>query len=67
MQKYLIMWDAGYGRSYEVIEAASQKEADEAAYQQWIQEAESNADHEAQVLTRELAEQYDFEHELEGE
>jgi hypothetical protein len=64
-EKYLITWNAGWGQNEEVVECNSLEEAEEAAYEAWKQEVENQADYNAQVLTQELAEEYDFEDELE--
>lgn len=65
MPKYLIHWDAGYGKSTDVVEAESQDKAVEEAYARWLEEAESNADYDADILTKENAEEYGHEDELE--
>lgn len=66
MAKYLIKWNAGYGESYDVYEADSLEEAEQIAYEEWIQEAESNARHSAELLTKDNAENYGLEDELDG-
>lgn len=58
MPKYLIKWDAGYGENYEVIEAGSEHEAQNEAYEAWREEAENNADYSARPLTKEIADDY---------
>lgn len=58
MSEYLIKWDAGYGDSYDVIEANSLREAEVAAYEAWKDDVESNADYSAQELTDEIREEY---------
>lgn len=65
MKKYLIKWNVGYGDNHDVVEAISQAAAENEAYEMWRDEAESNAEYSAQELTRELAENYGFEDELE--
>jgi len=65
LAKYLIKWNAGWGETHEVVEAETQKEADKIVYLSWLEEAEANAKYESQRLTRELAEEYGFEDELE--
>lgn len=67
MPKYLIEWDAGYGKSYEAIEADSLEAAQAEAYQTWKDEALSNAEYSAKELTRDVAEEYGLEDELEGD
>jgi len=61
MRKWIIFWDAGYGEETEVIEAANQNEADEAAYEQWHENVESNANYYAKPYTKELAEENGLE------
>ena len=58
MRKYIIRWNAGYGDSYDVVEAESLEFADKDAYEAWRDEVESNADYEAMEYTDELAEDY---------
>ena len=54
MPKYIVSWNAGYGDSYEEVEAA-----DEQAYELWKEEAESNADYKViGEATDELREEY---------
>ncbi len=45
MLEYIIEWNAGYGTSYDVVEAENKEEAAIMAYDQWKEEAESNADY----------------------
>lgn len=58
MPKYLITWNIGYGDNTEVIEAASEEKAQKEAYERWREDAESNSDYSAKLLTPELAEEY---------
>ena len=58
MKEYVIVWDAGYGQSVEVVQAENLKEAEEQAYECWREEAESQSTIFAQELTEEVAEQY---------
>ena len=51
MGRYVINWDAGYGTSYTIIEANNQDEADIESYLMWKDEAESNADYGAELLS----------------
>ena len=67
MKKYIIEWDAGYGKNYDCIEAESLEDAQMAAYQSWKDEVDSNAEYGAKELTRDVAEDYGFEDELEGD
>jgi hypothetical protein len=45
MKKWIIQWNAGYGDSYETIEAENYDDALDEAYQYWKEEVESNADY----------------------
>ena len=45
MAKYTIHWDAGYGKTVEVIEAESMDDAEKQAHEQWKEEAEMNGDY----------------------
>ena len=44
-KKYRIWWNAGYGESSDVIEAETEEEAEQIAYQNWLYDAESEADY----------------------
>jgi len=48
MKQYLISWNAGYGTSYDVVEAENEKQAGILAYESWRDEAESQADYDAE-------------------
>ena len=62
MMKYIIRWSFGaQGDNYQVIEADTEEEADNAAYEAWRDDAESQADYEAMDYTEELAEDYGLE------
>lgn len=56
--KYLIMFDAGYGETYDEIDADSLDEADQIAYDCWRDEAESGANYWAKPMTDKLREDY---------
>jgi hypothetical protein len=59
MPKYIVSWNAGYGDSYEEVDAADEDEAVEQAYELWKEEAESNADYSViGEATDELREEY---------
>jgi len=45
MKKYVIMWDCGYGKNYDEIEANNKEEAENAAYEAWREDAETNANY----------------------
>lgn len=64
MPKYLIEWNAGYGYNRDVVEASHIDEAQEIAYREWKDEAESNAEYAAQPLTQEIADEHGFEYEV---
>lgn len=65
MAKYIIIWDAGYGKSSEVSECKNDEAAQKEAYERWREEAENQSDYEAVLLTPESAEEHDMQHELE--
>lgn len=67
MKKYLIKFNAGFGEETEVVEAETQEEATTAAYDAWRESAENNADYEAILLTKEIAEEYGFEDALQDD
>jgi len=43
MKKYIIEWDCGYGPTSAEVEAETEDQAMEAAYEAWKDDAESNA------------------------
>ena len=45
MKKWIIMWDAGFGKEYDEIEAETEEKATEMAYTSWQEESESNANY----------------------
>ena len=60
MTKYIITWDIGYGRSHELVEAASEEAASAIAYENAREEFESNADYGCiGEATEELLEEYE--------
>jgi len=61
MKKFIIRWNAGYGDSYEIVEASNKDCAIDMASHEWREEAESNADYDAEEYTEELAEDYGLE------
>ena len=59
MKKYIIKWNAGYGDEYSEIEAENEEEAQNYAYEEWREEAESQADYGVVgEATEELREEY---------
>jgi len=54
--KFIIKWNAGYGDSYDVVDAKDEDEALHEAYELWKEEAESNADYDVLEYTEERAE-----------
>jgi hypothetical protein len=48
MPWFKIKWNAGYGESTDFIEVEDQAAADQAAYERWREEAESNSDYSAE-------------------
>jgi hypothetical protein len=67
MAKYLVIVNYGYGDDEEVIDVESQDEADSWAYETWKEGAEGQAKYMSKLLTPEVAEEYGYEDELEGE
>ena len=59
--KFIIIWDAGYGDTAEVIDAENEAAAEKIAYESWREDAESNANYSAQPYSDELAENYGLE------
>jgi len=53
MAKWIITWNAGFGPSSEVVEAKDHEEAEQMAYEQWKEEAESEAEYTAIPYTKE--------------
>lgn len=45
MKKYIISWNAGYGKEYETIEAESEEKAADIAYEYWKEDVESNGEY----------------------
>ncbi len=43
--KYIIRYDYGYGENYDCVEASNEEEAENLAYLEWREGAESNADY----------------------
>ena len=61
MKEYIIMWNAGFGQEFAVVEADNKEEAMEAAYEEWKETAESNANYRVVgEATEELKEEYDL-------
>ena len=58
MPKFIISWNAGYGTSYDEVEAKDSEEADQLAYEAWKEEAESNAEFSSEEWSEEAAEEY---------
>lgn len=61
MRKYIVRWDAGYGDTYEIVEAESYEAAVDEAYELWKEEAATHADYGVESYTPELAEEYGLE------
>lgn len=64
MGKFIAKWNSGYGNNCEVIEAENMEEALRYAEDLCREEMESNIDFGAEPLTKESAEDYGFEDEL---
>ena len=67
MTQYLAKWNIGYGDDYEVVDAANAEEAEQEAYLRWKEAVENSADYSAELFTREIAEDYGIEDELDEE
>lgn len=65
MAKYLVIYDIGYGEQTEVVELENPSGSDleDAAYEVWKEHAENNANYRAELLTKELADNYGEEFE----
>jgi len=61
MTKYIITYNCGYGDTVDLIEADSLSEAENAAYEAWNEDAQSQADYSAMEFTLENAEEWDLE------
>ena len=51
MALFIIEWNSGYGNNYEVVEADSQDDADQQAYERWNEEVLSNGQYSAKEAT----------------
>ncbi len=58
MAKFIINWNAGYGATYEVVEADNHDEAMTLAYEQWNEDAQNNAEYGVEEYSDDLAEDY---------
>jgi hypothetical protein len=58
MPRFIISWNAGYGTSYDEVEAKNIEEAETVAHDCWREEVESNADYSAEEWDEEKAEEY---------
>ena len=57
--KFIIKWNAGYGDTYEEVNAPNETVAEGIAHDRWKEEAESNADYGViGKATDELREEY---------
>lgn len=59
--KFIIYYDCGYGATREVVDCQTEDEATEWAYNNWKDEAESQAIYGVEEYTKDLAEEYDLE------
>lgn len=57
-KKYIVHWNAGYGSSYEVVEAESEDQAQNEAYELWREDVESHADYGVMPYTEENCDNY---------
>lgn len=58
MKKYIIKFNYGYGDEVQVVECDTLEEAQDIAYENWKEGAESQADYSAEEWTEEEAENY---------
>jgi len=59
MNRFIVSWNAGYGTSYDEVEAETEAEAREIAYELWKEEVESNAEYDViGEWTEELEEEF---------
>ena len=68
MEKYIIEWDAGSGSNFAEIDVEDIDEAEDFAYECWLDEADSNAKYSVVGLsTKDLREEYGLDKECEEE
>jgi len=60
MDKYIIMWDTGYGMNAMIVDATDSDDAQMQAYEQWREDAESQADYKALPLKGNEDEAYNY-------
>lgn len=65
--KYILTVNVGYGENTQVLDLDSQEEADEAVFEFFREECDSQHEYSAEPLTRELAEAYGHEDEFDDE
>ncbi len=63
MEKFIIIWNTGYGDNAEVFEAETLEEAQAAAYEAWREDAECQAEYQAHPYTADLASDHDLDEE----
>jgi hypothetical protein len=57
--KFIIMWNVGYGNTYDVVDVKDKEEAEREAYESWKEDAESQGDYEVTCeWSEEAAEEY---------
>ena len=57
--EFIVRWNTGYGDSYEMVEAETEEEAVDLAYELWKEESDNNADYDVVgEATEELKEEY---------
>ena len=61
VRKFIIAWDAGFGPSYETVEAETLEKATRHAYEQWREEAEGQSEYSAEEWTADRAEELDLD------
>jgi len=62
MPKYIISWNAGYGKDYDTVEAETEEKACEEAYERWKEDVESQAEYGVECeWSKEKAEEFEVE------
>lgn len=63
MAKFILIWDAGFGKNASVEDCMNEEEALEAAYEMAREHFEAHSDFQAVPLTKESAKEYGVEFE----
>ncbi len=61
MTEYIVKWDIGYGKNYEVVEANDEDEAHKKAYELWCKAVVGEEDYDViGIATDELKKAFDL-------